>query len=65
MVRIHNAETDEILDREMTDEEFAQHELDQESIAALKAQNEALELTRESKKAKLLALGLTEQEINS
>lgn len=26
MVRIHNIDTDEIIDREMTDDEFSQHE---------------------------------------
>jgi len=33
-VRIHNAETNEVIDREMTDEEFAQYQVDQEAQAA-------------------------------
>jgi hypothetical protein len=40
-IRIHNAETDEIIDREMTDEEFAEHEASRfaslAEIEALKA----------------------------
>ena len=33
MIRIHNTETDEIIDREMTDEEFAAYQ--EESAKAL------------------------------
>lgn len=34
MIRIHNIETNEVIDREMTDEEFAQYEADQAEQAA-------------------------------
>ena len=34
MVRIHNIETNEIIDREMNDEEFAQWELDKSVLVA-------------------------------
>jgi hypothetical protein len=34
MVRIHDISTDTIIDREMTDEEFAQYEADQAAEAA-------------------------------
>lgn len=38
MIRIHNTETDEIIDREMTDEEFADYQADcAASLAALEA----------------------------
>ena len=38
MIRIHNTETDEIIDREMTDEEAAAFEADcAASLAALEA----------------------------
>lgn len=41
MIRIHNAETDEIIDREMTDAEYADYLADCEaSLAALKAPTE-------------------------
>ena len=43
MVRIHNTETDEVIDREMTDEEFAQYEADLAANEARKvAEAEAL-----------------------
>jgi len=59
MVRIHNSQTDEIIDREMNAEEFAQYE-----------ENQAAELIRQAEadaaatqKAALLArLGITAEE---
>lgn len=43
MIRIHNLETNEVIDREMTAEEFAQYEADQ---AAEVARQEAEEIGR-------------------
>jgi len=62
MVRIHNVETDEIIDREMNDAEFAQYEADKAtSIAAAEAKAKS-----EADKAALLArLGLTEDELKT
>lgn len=62
MVRIHNTETDEIIDREMNDAEFAQYEADQAiAVAAAEARAKA-----EADKAALLArLGLTEDELKT
>lgn len=62
MIRIHNVETDEIIDREMNDAEFAQWEVDQTAHAlALQAKAKA-----EADKAALLArLGLTEDELKT
>lgn len=62
IIRIHNAETNEIIDREMTDEEFAQYEIDKANHAkALEAKAKA-----EADKAALLArLGLTEDELKT
>lgn len=38
MIRIHNTETDEIIDREMTDAEFAEYQADcAASLAELEA----------------------------
>jgi hypothetical protein len=59
MVRIHNAETNEIIDREMNDAEFAQYETEQIAIAA--RQEEFLQQAAE-KTALLARLGITEQE---
>lgn len=59
MVRIHNAETDEIIDREMNDEEFAQYEADQ----AAEAERVAAEAAKAAEKEALLArLGITADE---
>lgn len=59
MVRIHNVETDEIIDREMNDAEFAQYEANQIANAIAKAEAEA----KASAKASLLKkLGITEAE---
>lgn len=42
MIRIHNSETNEVLDREMTDAEFEQYETEQASMAAAKAEEAQL-----------------------
>ena len=58
-IRIHNSETDEIIDREMNDEEFAQYQIDQTQFAAEKAEAEA----KAQAKAELLErLGITADE---
>jgi hypothetical protein len=62
MVRIHNIETNEIIDREMNDEEFAQWELDQ---SVLVAAAEAKAKAEMEKAALLKRLGLTEEELKT
>ena len=59
MIRIHNIETDEVIDREMTDAEFAQYEADQAAHAAAQAEAEAKTASRQ---AILDRLGLTAEE---
>lgn len=59
MKRIHNIETDEIIDREMTDAEFADYQADQARWAAEQAEAEA---KAEAKAALLDRLGITEDE---
>ena len=59
MIRIHNTETDEIIDREMNDIEFAQYEADQLYFATQKVEAEA---KVEAKSALLEKLGITEDE---
>ncbi len=58
-IRIHNAETDEIIDREMTDAEFAKYEAEQAKYAA-----EATEAATKAaqRQALLERLGITEDE---
>ena len=59
MVRIHNSETDEVIDREMNDAEFAQYEADQAANAARKAEAEA---KATAKAALLTQLGITAEQ---
>jgi len=59
MIRIHNAETNEIIDREMNDAEFAQYQADQAAQAIAKAEAEAKAAQRQ---AILDKLGLTADE---
>ena len=59
MVRIHNTETDEVIDREMNDAEFAQWQANQAAATVAKAEAEA----RATAKAALLTqLGITEEQ---
>jgi hypothetical protein len=62
MVRIHDLETNEVIDREMNDAEFAQYEADKAAqVVAAEAKAKA-----EADKAALLArLGLTEDELKT
>ena len=62
MVRIHNIETDEVIDREMNDAEFAQYQADQATQAILKAEADA----KETAKAAILdRIGLTADELKT
>jgi hypothetical protein len=59
IIRIHNAETDEIIDREMTVAEFKIYEANQ----ALEASHQAeIEAKATSRQALLERLGITEDE---
>jgi len=59
IVRIHNTETDEVIDREMNDAEFAEYEADQ----AAEIKRQAAEAQKAADKAALLAqLGITEEQ---
>jgi hypothetical protein len=62
MIRIHNIETNEVIDREMTNAEFAEYEAVNAKLAEQKAEAEA----RATQKAALLErLGLTQEEFNT
>jgi hypothetical protein len=58
-IRIHNVETNEIIDREMNDQEFAAWQADQEKQALAQAEVEAKAI---AKAALLKKLGITEAE---
>lgn len=58
----HNTQTDEVIVREMTDDEFAQYEIDVANAQAQNAKMEEKIAAKDSAIAKLEALGLTEDE---
>ena len=62
MVKIHNAETNEVIEREMNDDEFTQYEADK---AAHLAATEAKAKAEADKAALLNRLGLTEDELKT
>jgi len=59
LIRIHNIETNEIIDREMTNAEFAQYEADQAEFAA---QQIEIGIKSAQRQALLSRLGITEDE---
>ena len=62
MIRIHNVETDEVIDREMTVAEFKIAEADQATQAIAKAEVQA----KETAKAAILdRIGLTADELKT
>ena len=64
-IRIHNTELDEVIDREMTDEEFAKYQEAQAYFAAQKAENAARLAAKEAAQAKLAELGLTVEDLQA
>jgi len=62
IIKIHNVETGEEVERQMTADEMAQRKIDQESVAAIKEEVVNLEI----KKLEVLAkLGLTADEVTA
>lgn len=55
----------QVTERDMTKEEIALKVADRERIAALTAQIAEKEILRQSRREKLLALGLTEEELDA
>lgn len=58
-VRIHNSETGEVIDRDMTDAEFKAHQDDRAAIAAAESEAQA---KADAKTALLVKLGITADE---
>jgi len=59
MIRIHDSSINEVIDRQMTSDEFEQYEADQKATATEKAKNKA----KATAKAALLdKLGITAEE---
>ena len=62
MVRIHDISTDEVIDREMNDDEFAQYETDKANDIARQTEAQA----KETAKAAILdRIGLTVDELKT
>jgi hypothetical protein len=59
MIRIHNANTGEVIDREMTEAEYKVHE---KSVAEMQAKVAAKEAKEATKNALLERLGITAEE---
>jgi len=59
IIRIHNVSTDEVIDREMNDAEFAQYEANKAAQATAQAEAEA---KATAKAALLTRLGITAEE---
>lgn len=62
-IRIHDLELNEIIDREMTDAEFAQYKADQAEAEAKAVEAEAKAEAKAAAQAKLAALGLTVEDL--
>ena len=62
VIRIHNSQTDEVIDREMNDDEFAQYQIDQAEQAAKQAEADA---KAEARQEILDRLGLTADELKT
>ena len=59
MIRIHNTELDEVIDREMTDDEFKIHK---ERVAKFEAEEAAIAARNSKRQELLVKLGLTADE---
>jgi hypothetical protein len=65
MVRIHDTATNEVIDREMNDQEFEVYEAEQAAVIAEQtAANKARE-DKEAAQSKLAALGLTTDDLKA
>jgi len=56
MIRIHNADTGEIIDREMTAEELAEYQTHNQILAQLQAESDS---AKQAAETKLMNLGLS------
>jgi hypothetical protein len=65
MVKEHNVETGEIIEREMNAEELAQYENDQIEAKAIAAKQAETQAAKEAAQQKLSALGLTTEDLKA
>jgi hypothetical protein len=64
-IRIHDLSTNEIIDREMNDAEFAQFEATQKAELLQKAEQEKKAQAKATAESKLAALGLTTDDLRA
>jgi hypothetical protein len=64
-IRIHNTETNEIIDRDMNNEEILKHNNTLQEAENLRIKLAQEQAKKESAITKLKALGLTEEEVKS
>ena len=64
MIKIHNTETDEVIEREMTEAEYAEHLKSFEPKSLTLEEAKAAE-DKEAAQAKLAALGLTADDLKA
>ena len=64
-IRIHNTETNEVIDREMNDDEFAQYEANKAADLVEKAAAKAKAQAKATAEGKLAALGLTTDDLRA
>jgi hypothetical protein len=65
IIRIHNTETNEVIDREMNNAEFAIYEADQAAEVIRQAEVEAKAQAKATAEGKLAALGLTTDDLRA
>jgi hypothetical protein len=65
MIEIHNITTNEVVNREMTDAEYEQYQLDLAKTTAKHAEAIAIEEGKIAAQAKLAALGLTAEDLKA
>jgi hypothetical protein len=65
MVRFVNLDTDEVIDREMTNAEFAEYKAKEQVLDETKAEAQAKAAAKAAAQAKLAALGLTVEDLQA
>jgi hypothetical protein len=64
-IKIHNTETDEIIEREMTDDEYQVHLLRLDKLAVMEEKQAQIKAAKEAAQAKLEVLGLTPDDLKA
>jgi phosphopantetheinyl transferase (holo-ACP synthase) len=64
-IRIHNMATNEVIDRQMTDAEYAEYQEQKAKDAEMAQAHAEAEAAKEAAQAKLAALGLTTDDLKA